>query len=219
MLKPYPWNAESMTKLPLTRLNLGCGGRPLPGYINVDMDTLDQIKLRYPNQHFENDLVVEQFDIFNLPIVSDSIDEVKAEGLIEHLPFVDEPRFFSEVVRVLKPGGILYVSTVDFEMVVKQWLDAEDNWKDFYRTDTDSILNQHWFGTYTYQPVNRWGYLTATLFGSQHGAGQFHTNCYTQKKLRAICQRMKLDVMSIDQFQWKGDRDYMLGLTARKIAE
>jgi predicted SAM-dependent methyltransferase len=202
-------------KLPI-RLNLGCGGRPLPNYINVDMDTLDQICARYPNQIFDRSIVVEQFDIFNLPYVNDSVDEIRSEGLIEHLPFIDEPRFFYEVARVLKPGGTLYLSTVDFEMVAKQWLAADDDWQDFYRNDEESIMNQHWFGTYTYEAKNRWGYLTATLYGSQNGIGQFHTNCYTDKKLRAICKKIKLDVVSIEHFNWKGDRDYMLGLTAKK---
>ena len=199
------------------RLNLGCGGRPLRNYINVDMDTLEQIRARYPNQAFEEDLIVVQYDIFNLPYTDNSVDEIRAEGLIEHLPFIDEPRFFNEVVRILKPGGLLYLSTVDFEMAVKQWLEAEDDWKDFYRNDQEAILHQHWFGTYTYEPTNRWGYLTATLFGSQNGVGQFHTNCYSEAKLRAICKKMNLHVVSIERFQWKGNRDHMLGLTATKI--
>jgi len=204
-------------KIPL-RLNLGCGGRPLLNYINVDMDTLEKIRLRYPNQEFSDDIVVAQHDIFNLPYDSNSVEEIRAEGLIEHLPFIDEPRFFYEVARVLKPGGILYLSTVDFEMAVKQWLAAADNWIDFYRNDEESIFNQHWFGTNTYKPTNRWGYLTATLYGSQNGEGQFHTNCYSEAKLRAICKKINFDVVSVDHFQWKGDRDYMLGLTARKPA-
>ena len=200
----------------LIRLNLGCGGRPLRGYINVDMDTLDQIRARYPNQTFEDDLIIAQHDIFSLPYSNDSVDEVRSEGLIEHLPFIDEPRFFHEVVRILKPGGLLYLSTVDFEMTAKQWLEAEDDWKDFYRNDQEAILNQHWFGTYTYSPNNRWGYLAATLYGSQNSAGQFHTNCYSEGKLRAICRKINLKVVSIERFQWKGDRDHMLGLTATK---
>jgi predicted SAM-dependent methyltransferase len=198
------------------RLNLGCGGRPLKGYVNVDMDTLEQLRERYPEQEFSDDLIVEQHNLFNLPYPDDSVDEVRAEGLIEHLPFADEQRFLREVVRVLKPSGEFYLSTVDFEMAVRQWLDAEDDWKDFYRNDKEAILNQHWFGTYTYKPINRWGYLTATLFGSQNGAGQFHTNCYTDKKLRAICEKLQLSVKSIERFQWKGDRDFMLGLLAYK---
>ncbi len=198
------------------RLNIGCGGRPLPNFINIDMDTLEQIRTRYPNQTFSDDLIVVQYDIFNLPYEDGSIDEVRSEGLIEHLSFKDEPRFFYEVVRVLKPGGILYLSTVDFEMAAKQWLEADDDWKDFYRDDDEAILKQHWFGTYTYEPKNRWGYLTATFYGSQNGLGQFHTNCYSDAKLRAVCKKIGLDVVTIDHFQWKGNRDYMLGLTASK---
>jgi len=101
-------------------------------------------------------------------------------------------------------------------MATRQWLDAADDWKEFYRNDPDAILNQHWFGTYTYEPSNRWGYLTATLFGSQNGAGQFHTNCYSEAKLRVICKRLNLTVEAIDHFQWKSNRDHMLGLTAIK---
>lgn len=198
------------------RLNLGCGGRPLANYINVDMDTLEQIRERYPNQELPDDLIVVQYDIFNLPYPDNSVDEIRSEGLIEHLPFIDEPRFFKEIVRVLKPGGSVYLSTVDFEMAAKQWLEAEDNWQDFFRDDKDAILKQHWFGTYTYKPVNRWGYLTATIYGSQNGVGQFHTNCYSEAKLRAICKRVRLEVILIERFQWKGNRDHMLGLTATK---
>jgi predicted SAM-dependent methyltransferase len=202
-------------KMPI-RLNLGCGGRPLHGYINVDMDTLEEMRKRYPNQDFGDDLNIQQYDLFNLPYEDQTVDEIRADGLIEHLPFIDEPRFFYEVIRVLKSGGRLEISTVDFEKTVKQWLEAEDDWKDFYRDDEKSIRDQHWFGTYTYEPKNRWGYLAATFYGSQNGSGQFHTNCYTDKKLTAICKSLNLSVESIEEFQWKGNRDHMLRLKAIK---
>lgn len=200
------------------RLNLGCGGRPLAGYINVDMDSLDQIRARYPNQTYADDLVVVNYDIFNLPFEDGSVEEVRAEALVEHLPFIDEPRFFHEVVRVLAPGGLLYVTTVDFEKAARQWLDAPDDWKDFYRNDREAVLSQHWFGTHSYHANNRWGYLTATFYGSQNGAGQFHTNAYSEGKLRAICRRLGLEVEKFERFQWQGDRDHMIALTARKPA-
>jgi SAM-dependent methyltransferase len=198
------------------RLNLGCGGRPLAGYINVDMDSLEQIRARYPGRTYADDLVVVPYDIFNLPFADGSVDEIRSEALIEHLRFIDEPRFFREIVRVLKPGGLVYLTTVDFEKAVQQWLAAADDWKDFYRDDDEAILSQHWFGTHSYSADNRWGYLTATFFGSQNGAGQFHTNCYSAGKLRAICERIGLEVESVERFQWQGDRDHMLALTARK---
>jgi predicted SAM-dependent methyltransferase len=200
------------------RLNLGCGGRPLSGYVNVDMDSLEQIRARYPNQAYDDSIVVVDLDIFNLPLADNSVDEIRADGLIEHLPFIQEPLFFREAVRVLKPGGLLHLTTVDFEKTVMQWLAARDDWQDFYRNDRDAILSQHWFGTYSYGAENRWGYLAATLYGSQNGAGQFHTNCYSEAKLRAICGKMNLTVEAIERFQWQGDRDHMLLLRAIKPA-
>ena len=47
--------------------------------------------------------------------------------------------------------------------------------------DENAIQNQFWFGTYTYKPKNRWGYLAATFYGSQNGKGQYHKNCYSKK--------------------------------------
>lgn len=201
------------------KLNLGCGGRPLPGYVNVDMDTLDQIKARYPGTTFADDLVVEQFNVFALPYGDGTVDEVRADSFIEHLPFADEPRLLAEAVRVLKPGGRLLLEVPDFERLVTLWLAAADDWKDFYRLDDEAIASLHWFGTYTRAMTNRWGYLTASIFGSQNGFGQFHTNCYTEAKLRAICARMGLEVESIERFQWKGDREPMLGLKAVKTGK
>ncbi len=212
----YKERQHAQFKKPI-RLNLGCGGRPLANYTNVDMDTVDQIKQRYPDQHYATDLEVVKFDIFNLPYEDSSVQEVRADGLIENLSFIDEPRFFNEILRILEPGGTLYLSTVDFEKTARQWLEAVDDWKDFYRNDSDAIESEHWFGTNTYKPINRWGYLTTNLYGSQNGERQYHKNCYTEDKLRAICRKLGLQVESIEHFQWKGDREFMLGLSAIKL--
>ena len=198
------------------KVNLGCGGRPLSGYVNVDMDSLASIHARYPDRVIEPGTRVEQHDVFTLPYADATVDEVRADSLIEHLSFVEEPRFFAEAIRVLKPGGKLALSTVDLEATARAWLEAPDEWRDFYRTDAEAIRTQHWFGTYTMAPVNRWGYLTATLFGNQNGAGQFHRNGYTRAKLVAICARLGLVVESLEPFRWQGDRDAMLALVARK---
>lgn len=199
------------------KLNLGCGGRPLSGYVNIDMDTLEEMRLRYPDKVFDDELIIEQFDLFNLPYADLTVDEVRSDGLIEHLPFIDEPKFFYEAVRVLRPGGKLQVSTVDFEKTILQWLEAKDDWKGFFKDDAKAIAQEHWFGTYTYEPKNRWGYLTASFYGSQNGKGQFHTNCYSEKKLIAIAESLGLKVDIVEKYQWQGNRDHMLRLIATKL--
>jgi SAM-dependent methyltransferase len=203
-------------KTDVIRLNLGCGGRPLTGYINVDMDSLEQIRERYPNRKYDESIVVVDYDLFNLPFPDNSVEEIRSEALIEHLPFIEESKFFKEVTRVLKPGGTLYLTTVDFEKACELWLKADDNWQDFYRDDKEAIFEEHWFGTYSYKADNRWGYMAATFYGSQNGEGQFHTNCFSEAKFRAICNKLNLTVEKIEKFQWQGDRDHMIALTAVK---
>lgn len=198
------------------RLNLGCGGRPLHEYINVDMDSAEDLAKRYPGQDFSG-FEIKPYDIFALPFADGTVSEIRADSLIEHLPFKDEPRFFREVKRALKPGGVFVFSTPDFEETVREWLKAKDEWKDFYRDDPEAIRTQHWFGNFSYSRENRWGYLMAMIFGSQNGAGQFHTNAYTEGKIRAMMKHLGFEIVSLERDRWKGDRDLMLNVRARKF--
>ncbi|MCK4783647.1 MAG: class I SAM-dependent methyltransferase [Desulfobacteraceae bacterium] len=198
------------------KLNIGCGGRPLAGYINIDSDDLETLKLRYPQRQFPDNIKIYDYDIFNLPFPDGSVAEVRADSLLEHLSFTEEPRFFYEVKRVLRPGGIFQFSTTDFEEIVKSWLAAEDDWKDFFRDDPEAIAQKHWFGQYSYSTKSRWGYLTASIFGSQNSEGQFHKNCYTAPKIRAILNRLEFQEVEISLFRWKGGRDPMIHVQAMK---
>ena len=192
------------------RLNLGCGGNPLPDYINVDMDTLERIRARYPDKHFADNIVVRQYDIFNLPYADGTVDEIRADSMIEHLDFFEEPKFFYEMRRALKSGGVLALSVPDFEEACRMWLAASDDWKEFFRNDDEAIRQQHWFGTYSAALDNRWGYLITTFFGNQNGQGMYHRNAYSEGKLRAIARQLGFTVAKCERFLWKGDRDPML---------
>lgn len=198
------------------KLNLGCAGCPLPGYINIDLDTLDKLKARYPGTEFPEEVEVYQYDIFNLPFPDHSVAEVRADSLLEHLSFLEERKIFYEVKRVLRQGGIFDFSVPDFEDTVRLWLSAKDEWKDFYRTDPEAIAQQHWFGQYSYSTESRWGYLTASIFGPQNSAGQFHKNCYTVPKIRAILNKIELLELEISYYRWKGDRNLMIRVRAQK---
>ena len=188
------------------KINLGCGSTPLEEYINVDIDTVKDLRKRYPNREFSDELRIEQWDIFNLPLEDGSVDEVRADCLFEHLNFKEERLIFEESKRVLKIGGSLNLSVPDFETLVKQWLEAEDNWQDWYRDDNKAIEQKHWFGTYEYSSNNRWGHITASLFGSQNGEGQYHKNCYTIGKLRNIFKKLDFDMVDESYYKWpRGD--------------
>jgi|TARA_R110000796_G_scaffold152865_1_gene269245 predicted SAM-dependent methyltransferase len=206
-------NKVNMNKL---KLNLGCASNLLEEYVNIDQDNIDVIRKRYPWIDFPKDAIIYQYDVFNLPYKDNTVDEIIADGFIEHLSFIEERKIFEEIKRVLKVGGKLSFAVPNFEKVVKLWLEAEDNWQDFFRLDEEAISKKHWFGTYTYEPNNRWGYLTAQLYGSQHGEGQFHQNCYTFSKIKAMLNKLGFNSVDITEFQWKGDRDHMLRTIAFK---
>ncbi len=198
------------------KINIGCGGRPKDGYLNIDMDSIEILKERYPYKTFSDDIKIYNWNIFNLPLDDNSVDEILCEAMIEHLSFEEESKFFYEIKRVLKPKGKFIFSTTNFEEIVKIWLEADDHWKDFYRNDDEAISQNHWFGTYTYNMKNRWGYILASIFGSQNGDGQFHKNCYTIKKIQAILNRLNFDELEHEKFLWKGSRDPMIRFFTQK---
>jgi SAM-dependent methyltransferase len=197
------------------RLNFGCACRPLPGYLNIDIDSIEKIRERYPNVKIPN-IPVYQFDIFNLPLKNLSVDEIRAESLFEHLSFKEEKKLFYEVKRVLKSGGLFHFSVPDFDDIVRLWTLAKDDWKDFYRDDEQAIRQEHWFGQYSYSTENKWGYLTASFFGPQNSEGQFHKNCYTVAKVKAILKHINFTEKEIRHFRWKNDRDLMIEVKSIK---
>jgi predicted SAM-dependent methyltransferase len=199
------------------KLNLGCASRLLEGYVNIDLDDLPTLRQRYPNIQFPEGIQVFQCDIFKLPYGDGTVAEVRADSLLEHLSFLEEPRFFYEMRRVLRVGGLLNISVPDFEKTIELWIAAKDDWKDFYSNTPEAIAQEHWFGNYSYSTENRWGYLCASIFGPQNAEGQFHKNCYTVPKIRAILRKLEFKELSITNSRWKGNRDIMIDVVAERM--
>lgn len=110
-------------------LNLGAG----PTSVREDVINIDF----YP---FENvDLIA---DISDLPFTSNSIDAIICEHVLEHVPSPD--KIVSEMYRVLKPGGLVYIvipfvmsfhsSPLDFYRWSKMGL--EEMMKDFNKVES-----------------------------------------------------------------------------------
>lgn len=201
----------------MIKLNIGCASRPLKNYINIDMDNLETIKKRYPNVEIPENIKIFDYDIFNLPYKNSSVDEIRAEALIEHLSFHEEPKFFNEIRRILKPGGLIYLTTPDFDKIMEEWQNAKDDWINFHRSDDKAISQDYWFGNNSYTRDNKWGYLTACIYGTQYGEGQYHKNCYTKEKLKMIATFLNFKIKEINTKRWKEDREYIIEFIANKI--
>jgi SAM-dependent methyltransferase len=78
----------------MTRLNLGCGDRIYPGYLNVDRVRLPGVDLT---------LNLERL----LPFSDNSIKEIRAEHILEHVH--NFMQLMEEIHRVCRHGARIYV--------------------------------------------------------------------------------------------------------------
>lgn len=74
-------------------LNLGCGYGHLEGFVNIDN-----------REEVAPDMVCDVLD--GLPYEDGSVDMVRADDFLEHIPIGKTIQVVTEIWRVLKPGGI-----------------------------------------------------------------------------------------------------------------
>lgn len=89
------------------KIHLGCGNNILAGWANIDL--------------YSSQLVIGWNLTFPLPIKSNSIEFIFCEHFIEHISIKQGTEFLSECYRVLKPKGVLRISTPSLEKVVEEY--------------------------------------------------------------------------------------------------
>jgi predicted SAM-dependent methyltransferase len=86
-------------------LNLGCGPKITPGFVNLDYQWRPGLDLCW--------------DLHNgIPFPSAYLEGIYTEHCLEHLPFDLCRRTLGEAFRVLKPGGAIRVIVPDAELYV-----------------------------------------------------------------------------------------------------
>lgn len=96
------------------KLNIGCGTDYKVGWVNIDNNTDSNIE--------ELDV---HWDLRNpLPINDDSIDFIFNEHFIEHLTVEESRITIADMMRVLKPGGVMRIAMPDLEDVVNHYLNV-----------------------------------------------------------------------------------------------
>jgi predicted SAM-dependent methyltransferase len=93
-------------------VNVGCGDKPLPGFVNLDLDR-------------DADLYTDVRK--GLPFGDGTVDGIYSEHFVEHLDQAELMRFLRECRRVLRPGGLVRAATPDLHELVRTYLDPD--WK------------------------------------------------------------------------------------------
>ena len=113
----------------MKKLHFGCGHIKLDGYINVDIRKLPHV-----------DVVTDVSK--SLPFENDSIDEILANSVLEHLPhnstkgnpatpFFNTVEVLKEWRRVLKPEGLLSIRVPNLEGICRQYYNNNMTVRDF----------------------------------------------------------------------------------------
>lgn len=99
----------------LMKINLGAGGTKIPGFISVDA-----VSERRPD-------VCANIQTYLASLENESVDEIYASHVLEHLSFLDATYFANDSFRVLKRNGILWIAVPNFRLVCKQVADGYDS--------------------------------------------------------------------------------------------
>jgi ubiquinone/menaquinone biosynthesis C-methylase UbiE len=91
------------------RLNLGSGDTRIPGFINVDL---------------YNPAADLKADVSSLPYANETVEEIVAYHVIEHINPAHLQGTLNEWYRILKPGGKLAIEMPDILELCRHFIDA-----------------------------------------------------------------------------------------------
>ena len=136
------------------KLNLGCGDKILPGYVNVDV-----VEAR---AGMKPDVVCDLHDLS--PFASDSADEILSVHVVEHFWRWEVAGILREWVRVLKPGGRMVIECPNLASACAEFTrDPQASaWEDQRGQRTMWVL----YGDPAWKDplmIHRWGYTPESL--------------------------------------------------------
>lgn len=145
-------------------LNLGSGDSKIPGFTSVDL--------------YDKTADV-QADICDLPFEDNSVDEIVAYQVIEHIPYNKSEQVFKEMYRVLKPGAKAVVETPDVDYVCMRILEEglTDNWM-------FNLVGQY------YRPWDKERYEDWEM-----NAASIHRNPWNETRIREFAEPIGFTVM------------------------
>jgi predicted SAM-dependent methyltransferase len=93
---------------PVAKLQIGCGGNMLDGWLNTD----GQMDGWFHPQSVK----LDASQLF--PIPDSTFDFVYSEHMIEHIPYWQGQQMLQECFRIMKPGAYIRISCPDFQFLI-----------------------------------------------------------------------------------------------------
>jgi predicted SAM-dependent methyltransferase len=107
---------EYINTHPVAKLQIGCGGNMLPGWLNTD----GQMDGWFHPQSVKLDAT----ELF--PIPDSSFDFVYSEHMIEHIPYWSGQQMLRECFRIMKPGAYIRISCPDMQFLIDLYTNPTD---------------------------------------------------------------------------------------------
>ncbi|RME93408.1 MAG: methyltransferase domain-containing protein [Verrucomicrobia bacterium] len=130
------------------KLNLGCGEKYLPGYVNCDV--LPGVKA---DRHFDLNRPPYPFE-------ADSVDEVLMDNVLEHLD--DVTAVMGEIHRILRPGGRAHILV---PYAKSDWAFQDPTHKHFFTEQSMNYFCEGW--PYNYYVPFRFRLIRAELYADR----------------------------------------------------
>jgi predicted SAM-dependent methyltransferase len=133
------------------KLHIGCGPMVMEGWLNTDLEPLYERGVIYLD-------VTER-----LPFPDNSFDYIYSEHLIEHIPLDAALRHLRDCHRILKPGGVVRLSTPDLKFLLDYFRGA--NLSDVQQAYLTRVIDESYPGLSLRSPtlllnqfVRDWGH-------------------------------------------------------------
>ncbi|MDQ1911630.1 methyltransferase domain-containing protein [Paenibacillus sp. GD4] len=130
-------------------LDLACGegygaftlSKEAKRVIGVDLDetSINNAKNKYQKENLEFNMG----NATNLRFADKSFDIITSFETIEHMPEEDQLRFLKEIKRVLKPDGVLFISTPDKNRTDLYQEKNPYHLKELYQAEFRDLLSKH----------------------------------------------------------------------------
>jgi len=133
------------------KLEIGCGKTPTPGYLHQDIINVEDTKL---------DFICNPWEI---PISANSLDEVIALGVIEHLRYNEVDLVLSHMFDILKPNGHFLFDVPDMKI-----------WSEYLFNVTHDNSKENPFEDF---------HIWNTIYGWQRWPGDEHKSGWTRSSI------------------------------------